>query len=91
MDDIYDKYQIADIYIPIKLSSDDNQFEPTTFYINGTLNTKSQLIDIMDDIRSCLQTDDIDEKMEYSADEIIYKFGKNITPKIFAIITDPNI
>ena len=91
MDDIYEKYQIADIYIPVKLSSDENQFEPTTFYINGTLNTNSQLIDIVDDIRSCLQTDDIDEKMEYSADEIIYKFGKNIKPKVFAIITDPNI
>lgn len=91
IDDIYHKYKMADIYIPIKLTSDDNQFEPTTFYINGTLDTKNQLIDIIDDIRSCLQTDDIDEKLEYSADEIIYKFGTNIKTKEFAIITDPNI
>jgi hypothetical protein len=90
METIYEKYPFADVYIPINLtkSNDDTN---VMIYINGTISTSVRIIDIIDDIRECLDTDDTNEIFNYSKDDIVYKFGTNKEIKSFNFITDPDI
>ena len=66
METIYEKYPFADVYIPINLtkSNDDTN---VMIYINGTISTSVRIIDIIDDIRECLDTDDTNEIFNYSS------------------------
>jgi hypothetical protein len=88
MDIIYEKYKFVDVYIPIKLSVDTEVIE---FFLHGVINTKSIYIDVVDEIRSCINSNDSSEVLSYDKDEIIYKFGNNKEVIEFAIITDPKI
>lgn len=90
IEQIYSTYPQAEIYIPLKLKSkmDSNDI---IFYINGTINTTSHIINIVDDIRICLESDNQDEIISYAKDEIVYKYGKNKELQQFSIITDPQI
>ena len=49
------------------------------------------MIDIIDEIRECLDTDDTTEIFKYDKEEIVYKFGTNKEIKSFNFITDPDI
>ena len=89
MNDLYNKYLTAEIYIPLKLKS--STINDTIFYINGTISTKYHIINIVDSIRSCLDSDDIQEIITYDKDDIIYKFSCNNILQEFSIITDPQI
>ena len=89
MDILFNKYQIADVYIPLQLKS--STINDTIFYINGTISTKYHIIDIVEDIRNCLDTDDVQEIITYDKDDIIYKFNCNKILQNFSIITDPQI
>jgi len=98
MDIIYEKYPYADVYIPINFTvsnananADTNTDTNEIIYINGTIHTSAQIIDIVDEIRSCLDTDDTNEIFKYDKDEIVYKFGPNKEIKSFNFITDPDI
>ena len=88
LEDIYNKYPEVEIYIPLKLKTED---EDVDFYLNGTIKTTNHIIDIIDDIRLCISSNDINEKIEYEKEEIIYKFGNNKSIQNFSIITDPQI
>jgi len=94
---IYDKYQFVDIYIPIEITTvqqnnqHNNQQNNIVFYLNGTIETKFKHIDIIDDIRKCLDFNDQNELLKYDKEEIIYKFGNNKKNMSFEIITDPDI
>jgi hypothetical protein len=87
---IHDKYPYVDIYVPINFtkSNDDTNI---MIYINGTIKTSTQVIDIIDNIRTCLDTDDTNEIFKYDKDEIVYKFDSNKEIKSFNFITDPDI
>jgi hypothetical protein len=90
MDIIYDKYPYADVYIPINLTKSNDETN-VMIYINGTIKTSSKLIDIIYEIRECLDTDDTNEIFKYDKDEIVYEFGQNKEIKSFNFITDPDI
>ena len=89
IEDIYFEYPDVDIYVPLKLSSNDD--DDITFYLNGTIKTTNHLIDIIDDIRMSLNSDDTNEIISYDKEDIVYKFGKNKVMQNFSIITDPQI
>ena len=88
MIDIYNKYPNVDIYIELNLKTN---IDDVKFYINGTINTQSNIIDIVDDIRNCLDTNDTQESITYDKHDIIYKFGSDKILQNFSIITDPKI
>ena len=90
MNTIYETYPFADVYIPINLTKSNNDMN-IMICINGTINTSAQVIDIIDDIRNCLDTDDTTEIFKYNSDEIVFKFGHNKEIKTFNFITDPDI
>lgn len=87
MTEIYEKYKYADVYVPINIKSNDikNTF---TFYINGTILTSANIIDIVNDIRNCLDSNDTSEIFEYNKNEIIFKYANDIKVKSFEIITN---
>jgi hypothetical protein len=87
INDIYDKYKRADIYVIIKLKlNDDNK----TFYLYGNILTNSKYNDIIDDIRNCLDTNDINEILIYDKEDIIYDFNSNNELESFNIIINKN-
>lgn len=90
LDDIYNKYKYADVYVPITLTSNEIP-EKTTFYLNGTITTKAKTFEIINDIRICMDTDDVSEVFEYDKADIVYKFGSNKTEKPFNIITNARV
>ena len=75
MNELYNIYSTADIYIPLQLKS--STINDTIFYINGTISTTYHIINIVDSIRNCLDTDDIQEDIIYDKDDIIFKFNCN--------------
>jgi hypothetical protein len=89
MNEIYTKYSIAEIYIELNLKSD--TIDDVVFYINGTISTISHFIDIVDQMRNCLDTNNIQETIIYDKNDIIYKFSNNKILEDFSIITDPKI
>jgi len=89
LDHIYGLYPQVEIYIPLTLSNSSN--EDIVFYINGTINTKSQMIDIINDIRICLDSNNLEENIIYDKEDIVYKYGINKELQIFSIISDPQI
>ena len=89
LDDIYSEYPDVDIYVPLKLSSNDES--DIIFYLNATIKTNNHLIDIIDDIRISLNSDDVNEIISYEKEDIVYKFGKNKVLQSFTIITDPQL
>ena len=92
MESIYELYPYAEVYVPIEvIINGSNKKNNQVFYINGIISTTMKYIDIIDDIRSCLDFNYKNEILKYCEDEIIYKFckNKNITP--FEIITEPDI
>ena len=90
MEQIYSIYPFVEIYIPLNLKSKSETNE-ITFYINGTIDIRSHIVDIIDDIRLCLDSDNIDEIIIYDKEDIIYKYGANKQLQNFSIITDPQI
>ena len=92
MESIYELYPYAEVYVPIEviINGSDNK-NNQVFYMNGIISTTMKYVDIIDDIRTCLDFNDKNETLKYYEDEIIYKFckNKNITP--FEIITEPDI
>lgn len=89
MDDIYSRYPIVEIYIELNLKSD--IIDDVVFYINGTISTKYHIIDIVDDMRNCLDTNNIHETIMYDKNDIVYKFSKDKILESFSIISDPKI
>lgn len=89
-DDIYNKYKYADVYVPITLTSN-IILEKITFYLSGTILTNAKMSDIINDVRICLDTDDMSEIFEYDKDDIVYKFGSNKIEKSFNIITNAQV
>lgn len=87
IEEIYDFYKKTDIYVPIKLSISDNN---KIFYLTGTIFTNSKYNDIIDDIRSCLESEDINEKLTYDKDEIVYNFKSNNEIDRFNIFMNKN-
>jgi hypothetical protein len=91
MESIYDKYKYVDVYVPIKTVISENVNDNIVFYLNGTIKVDSVITDIVDDIRMCLDFNDINERLEFIKEDIVYKFDtKNVLSK-FTIITDPDI
>ena len=96
MEQIYGIYPQVEIYIGLDLKSNsnpnfDSELGDITFYINGTIETKSQIIDIIDDIRLCLDSDNQNEIISYDKDDIVFKYRSNKELQNFSIITDPQI
>lgn len=98
IENIYEIYKYADVYVPITLSYNNlenkdinSNVESNTIYLNGTINTFTKSVDIIDDIRICLDSDDTNENFKYIKEDIIFKFKLNNEIKSFAIITDPCI
>ena len=87
--DIYNKYSTAEVYIPINYSN--NNENNIVFYLNGIIKTNSTFIDIVNDIRSNLDTDDLSEIFNYDKENIVYKFSNNQKLSNFSIISDPII
>jgi len=86
---IHDIYKYAEIYVPIKVSFPENNIDETVLlFLNGTIKTKSQIVDIIDEIRLVIDSDDINESFTYDKNEIVYKFAVNETEKEFTLITD---
>lgn len=90
MKDLYEKYKFANVYVPISMTNDKTS-EDIIFYLNGTIKTSTQIIDIIDEIRLSLDFDDINEVLKYEKEDIIYKYGSNNELKNFTIISDPDI
>jgi hypothetical protein len=94
MDEIYARYKYADVYIGISLgatkSIDDIDSNPF-IYVNATILTNSKIIDIIDEIRMCLDFNDTSEIFNYIKDDIVFKFSTKNEIKSFSIITDPDI
>jgi hypothetical protein len=88
LNDIYAEYPQAEVYVPLSLRSNDDDI---TFYINGTILTTHHLINIIDDIRLCLDSNNKNEIINYDKDDIVYKFVSNKKLQDFNIITDPQI
>jgi hypothetical protein len=89
--DLYNKYPISEVYIPINLSNELDPEDSIIFYLNGIISTNSLITDFVDDIRTCLDTGDTTEIFKYEKDDIIFKFGSNKELVSFSIITDPCI
>lgn len=84
IDDIFESYPIVDVYVPLTLKVND---EHINIYLNGTISTNSKIVDIIDSIRLSLDTNDINEQITYSSDEIIYKFETTNLLNDFVLIT----
>lgn len=92
IESIYELYPYAEVYIPIEVIINGSKTENNqVFYVNGTISTSMKYIDIIDDIRLCLDFNDKNEILKYDKDEIVYKFSKNKKIVQFEIITDPDI
>ena len=91
MDNIYEKYKYADVYVPIKTVIDDDVKNNMIFYLNGTIKTDTIITEIVDDIRMSLDFNDVNEKLEFKKEDIVYKFNTINEPSNFTIITDANI
>jgi hypothetical protein len=87
MESIYETYPYSEVYVPINLTNSEADTN-CELYLNATLKTNYQMIDIIDDIRRNLDTDDTNEVFNYNKDDIVYKFRKNKELENFAIITD---
>ena len=74
INEIYDIYKNTVIYVPIKLTTNN---EDKIFYLHGNILTNSKYNDIIDNIRECLDTNEINEILTYDKDEIIYNFNSN--------------
>ena len=61
------------------------------FYLNGIIETNMKHIDIIDNIRCCIDFNDKSEILKYDKEEIVYKFNNNKKPIQFEIITNPDI
>lgn len=85
--EIYNTYKHVDVYVPINIVSN-TIHNKTTFYLNGTITTSSQIINILDNIRECLDSDDMSEVFEYNKDDIVFKYGNMKELKQFTIITN---
>jgi len=72
MQDIYDIYPTVNILVPITLEKDNNK---TEFFISGTIKTNFNVINIIDDIRECLESDDLTEIFNYEGCNIEYEYG----------------
>ncbi len=89
MEQIYESYPSAEIYLPLKLNIE-SKSDTIELYLNAIISTKYQIIDIIDDLRICFDFNDTSETLVYDKEEIIYKFSKKIlTPNNFSLITDP--
>ena len=90
---IYERFKFADVYIPIevKMANSEKRTNNLVFYVNGTIRTDMKHIDIIDEIRSCIDFNDKNEILKYDKEEIVYKFGNNKKVMQFEIITDPDI
>lgn len=86
MSEIYETYPYTSIYIPLIIYTD----SIFNVFIHGIIKSNSSIIDIIDELRSILDSDDINESFEYNKEEIIYKYGK-YNETSFSIITDPDI
>jgi hypothetical protein len=84
IDELIQKYPIADVYVPINLKIND---ENINIFLNGTISTNSKVVDIIDSVRSSLDTNDINEQFTYYADEIIYNFKTTNAINDFTLIT----
>lgn len=84
---IYNKYPQANIYIPISIKKDNIS---DLFYINGIINTNTNAIDIINNLRKCLDSEDITEILSYNKEDIIYKYN-NYELLSFDIITEPDL
>jgi hypothetical protein len=84
---IHEKFPKVEIYVPIHLKTEEID---ETIYLNGTIKTNSQYIDIINDIRENLDTDDLTEILTYDKEEIIYKFktNKELEPFMITINAD---
>ena len=91
MESVYEKYKYADVYVPIKTVIDDDVKNNMIFYLNGTIKTDSVITEIVDDIRMCLDFNDVNEKLEFKKEDIVYKFNTINEPSNFTIITDADI
>lgn len=91
IESIYDKYKNIDIYVPIKTVINDDIKNNMIFYLNGTIKPDSVIIDIVNDIRMCLDFNDINEKLEFTKEDIVYKFNTTNALSKFTIITDADI
>lgn len=91
MDNIYEKYKYADVYVPIKTVIEDDVENNIMFYLNGTINTDTVITEIVDDIKMSLDFNDVNEKLEFKKEDIVYKFNTTNELSNFTIITDANI
>jgi hypothetical protein len=92
LEEIYKIYPFVEIYVPLNINSDlDSSSKDIIFYLNATINTTDHIINIIDDIRECLDSNDTNEIITYDKEEIVYKFGSNKQLASFNIITDPII
>ena len=71
MEDLYNIYPYCTINIPIIITTE----EILEVLIYGIIKTNYSAIDIIDDIRQCLISNDTTESFEYNKDDIIYKYG----------------
>ena len=90
MDTIFNKYPNVEVNVPINLTKSNDETK-LLIYINGTIKTTSQIIDIIDDIRNCLDTDDTTEIFKYIKEDIVYNFSTTKEYQTFNIITYPNL
>ena len=83
INDIYNNnnYAYCIVHIPFTIVSDDTY----NLKILGTIKTNSSAIDIIDDLRQCLDSNDTNEIFDYNKEDIFYNFGKHIE-KPFDII-----
>lgn len=108
IDEICLLYPMVEVYVGINFISKDKQITqnllsllPQTceIYLNGIIHSNYKIIDIIDAIRECLNSDDPNEIFTYSKDDIVFKFiNANSMEKIkksdigtFCLITDPKI
>jgi hypothetical protein len=88
--EIYNKYKYADVYVPIMLTS--NIFKDgMTIYLRGTIRTDIKIVDIINDIRLCLDTNDTSENFIYDKDDIVFRYGNEKQIRTFEIITNAQL
>lgn len=87
IEEIYNIYKKTDVYVPIKLSVLEDS---KVFYLTGTILTNFKYNDIIDDIRNCLESEDINEILTYDKDEIVYDFNTKNEIEGFNIFVNKN-